>query len=120
MNRIRLSRIDESFAPLTRADVATHRHGDEFLLLDGGGTAVLNDTAALVWALCDGAQTIGSMADELSEEYGAARDVISTDLIRTVRNFASRGLLEAPDEPDATLPIQAPDTPPFHVKVRPP
>ncbi len=120
MNRISISRIDESFVPRARSDLGTIHRDTDLLLFDSDDVAVLNGTAALIWRTCEGVEDIGSIADRLAEDYAASRDQIFADVVRTVRNFASRGLLEVPHGQDDGPSPQPPEQPPWHVKVHPP
>lgn len=82
--------------------------------------AVLNGTASLIWQACDGDRSIADLAEVFARRFQAPVARIEGDVIRTVRNFASRGLLAVP--PDLYEVVEHPEDspPPWHVKVRPP
>ncbi len=67
---------------------------NELLLYHPGRTVTLycNDTAALVWQLCDGTLTSDQIAQLLSEQYPEAS--VAEDVQATLRAFAHHGAIE--------------------------
>lgn len=87
--------IDAAFVP-------TPRDGVGEVVLDGDGVLyddvarvahVVNPTALAVWACYDGKTSVERIADELSEAYGAPRDVVLDDVLRVTRQFGELSLL---------------------------
>ncbi len=70
--------------------------GDEVLVYLPGGdkTLFLNETAALVWRLCDGQRTGAQMIDLLLEAYPEAESEIGPQVQAALIDFVERGLVE--------------------------
>jgi pyrroloquinoline quinone biosynthesis protein D len=68
----------------------------ETVLLDVDGRELMgvNETAARVWALCDGNHTIAQIADAIASEFGAGPDEALADVRGFVAELLSRGALE--------------------------
>jgi hypothetical protein len=47
-----------------------------------------------VWAKLGPARDLDELGAELAELFGADREVVSRDVVRTVREFARQGLVE--------------------------
>ena len=72
------------------------RVDDELLLFDPAQTKVLycNDTASLIWELCDGKRTAPEIIALLSETYPDASEAIPGDVNATLRQFHEHGAIE--------------------------
>jgi len=57
---------------------------------------VLNPTATIIWACCDGAGSIAEIAADVADAFALDRDAVVADVISTVRDFAALELLDAP------------------------
>jgi len=70
--------------------------GDEVLVYLPGGdkTLFLNETAALVWRLCDGHRTGSEMVELLTEAYPDAQAEIAPQVQAALADFIERGLVE--------------------------
>ena len=70
--------------------------GDEVVLYDFATTRViyLNETASLIWRLCDGQRNFADIKTLLMEAYPAELDQIETDLRATLAQFAWYGAVE--------------------------
>ena len=68
----------------------------ELLLYHPGETKALycNQTASLVWQLCDGARTAAEIIALLAEAYPEARDEIATQVQETLQEFQAHGVIE--------------------------
>jgi len=66
--------------------------GKAFLLYPERGLE-LSDSAARIVASCDGARTVGAIADELAVASGEPRERIETEVIDFLRALDDRGLL---------------------------
>jgi hypothetical protein len=73
---------------ITSEDVVARQIEDEFLLVpiaSGIGDLedalyTLNETGRLIWQKLDGIKTVNTIIDELTEEFDASRQTISTDV----------------------------------------
>jgi hypothetical protein len=88
--------IDGTFVPSVRAAVADVEIDGEAVLYDESHAAVhvLNDTAALVWACCDGSDTVAAIASDIASAFRMEEGTVLADVIDVVRRFAREGLLE--------------------------
>lgn len=70
--------------------------GDEVLvyLPNGDKTLLLNETAALVWRLCDGQRTGAQMIELLTEAYPEAGADVGPQVQAALADFVERGLVE--------------------------
>jgi len=64
----------------------------------------LNPSAAAVWLLLDGEQSIVDVAAELSDIFGVPEPVILPDVETTVSDFRRRGLLAGADRGESEAP----------------
>ncbi len=54
----------------------------------------LNETAALIWRLCDGRRSVEEIRSLLSGAYLGVADKIDQDLISTLEQFSACGAIE--------------------------
>jgi pyrroloquinoline quinone biosynthesis protein D len=68
---------------------------DENLLYRlGGHKAIhLNDTATLIWKLCDGSRTVQDIIDLLTKEYPGSETAVAADVQEAIELLASEGAL---------------------------
>jgi pyrroloquinoline quinone biosynthesis protein D len=52
-----------------------------------------DETAVEVLKLCDGARSVGEMADQLAAKYAAERDTILADVVVMLQDLADKGFL---------------------------
>ena len=52
-----------------------------------------DEIAVEVLHLCDGARSVGDMADQLAAKYAAPREAILTDVIGMLQDLADKGFL---------------------------
>lgn len=57
-------------------------------------TVYLNETASLVWQLCDGKRNVGEIAALLKESFPEAADRVDEDVESTLKTFADHGAIE--------------------------
>lgn len=71
------------------------RLDDEVLVYHPGlaKTIRLNETASIVWELCDGRRSAGEIAAILKDAYPDDRAHIHEDVERALRHFADEGAL---------------------------
>ena len=85
-----------STKPRRMPDYRLEKMDDELLLFHPAQTKILycNDTASLIWQLCDGARTAQEIVTILSEAYTDAADVIARDVDATLKQFLDHGAIE--------------------------
>ena len=68
----------------------------EMLIYDPTRTRALclNDTASLIWQLCDGERTVEEIAKVLRDTYPEAGEAVEDDVDTMVRRFAEHGAIE--------------------------
>jgi Coenzyme PQQ synthesis protein D (PqqD) len=68
----------------------------ELLLYHPGSTrtVLLNETASLVWRLCDGHRSSSAIASLLREAFPEQADAIDEDLKHTLTRLADEGAIE--------------------------
>ncbi len=68
----------------------------EVLLYHPGLTRALrlNETAALVWRLCDGRSTIGDIAGTLGDVFPQQADAVRMDVVDVVARLEADGAIE--------------------------
>jgi pyrroloquinoline quinone biosynthesis protein D len=66
--------------------------GDPILLFPEG-MLMLNSTAHEVVRRCDGRTSIEQMAEQLAEEFDAAKETLLPDLLQTIEELSQRNLL---------------------------
>jgi PqqD family protein of HPr-rel-A system len=59
----------------------------------------LNQTATLVFGLCDGSATGGELATEIAEAFGVPSAEVNDQVKGLLRAFRRAGLLEGPTRP---------------------
>lgn len=79
--------------PIPNPDYRLEELDDELLLYHPAATKTiyLNQTASLVWQLCDGVRTVSEIAELLCESYPDAADTIRADVESAVERFAEHG-----------------------------
>jgi hypothetical protein len=87
--------FENSFQP--KEGVEVEDTGDEILIYLPGGdkTLYLNETAALVWRLCDGQRTGVEIIDLLTEAYPEAQADIQMEVRVALSDFIERGIIES-------------------------
>ena len=73
----------------------------EALVVDVGGGRVypLNQVAARIWQLCDGARTVETIVRTLAEEFDADEEVIRLDAERFIHELAGAQLVDVMTAP---------------------
>jgi hypothetical protein len=68
---------------------------DELLLyhLDETRILYLNQTASLIWRLCDGQRTVGEITTLLGEAYPESAGTIADDVQKTLQQFLEFGAI---------------------------
>ena len=81
--------------PLRAGGYTVEELDGELLLFDAASARViaLNETAALVWNLCDGTRTTGEIVTLITAAYPEAAAEIPGDVAGIVAQFARHGAL---------------------------
>src|SRR3954470_16024659 len=89
--------------PVPRHDVVPLLRGDDgqVLLIDVGRRAVhtVNMTGGMIWAQCDGEMTVAQITDQLAEMFSTAPGVIADDVLTSITDFRTFGLVRTDDDP---------------------
>ncbi len=85
-----------SAKPKQKSDYNLEMMDGELLLYHLDETKILycNQTASLIWHLCDGQRTVGQMIDILSEAYPEAAGTMASDVEKTIQQFLDAGCIE--------------------------
>ena len=77
-------------------DYRLEKMDDELLLFHPAQTKILycNESASLIWQLCDGTHTIEEIISILLDAYPDAADVIANDVDATLKQFLEHGAIE--------------------------
>jgi len=65
----------------------------------------LNQTAALIWFLCDGQARVGDLIDHLQSRYPDQTGQVASDVNQALAELRARGLLSFADQPQAVRPL---------------
>jgi len=95
--------------PCQKQDYRLELIDDELLLYHPGETKILycNQTASLVWGLCDGQRAVEEIAGLLSEAFPDAAATIPADVNATLEQFHQHGAIEYVGEDNQTGPSTA-------------
>jgi len=81
--------------PKRKADYKLEEVDGELLLYHPGSTKILycNETASLIWQLCDGTRSDEEIKVTLRETFPEAADSIGNDVEETLKKFLEHGAL---------------------------
>ena len=84
--------------PLRRADVESVELDGEMVVHDprSGTLHLLNESAASVWAACDGSTTVAAIVRAMQETHAGPADEIAHDVDRALTELRSQGLVDVP------------------------
>ena len=82
--------------PRRKPDFRLELLDNEMLLYHPAETKILhfNQTASLIWQLCDGERTAAEMISLLSESYPESAGEVTADVQSTLQQFAEQGCIE--------------------------
>ena len=82
--------------PRRKTDYRLEQLDGEMVLYHPSETKVLyfNQTASLIWQLCDGERTAADMIRLLSESYPESAGEIASDVHSTLQQFEEQGCVE--------------------------
>lgn len=87
---------DENRIPRQKADFHLEQMDNELLLYHPGQTKTiyLNETASLIWQLCDGNRTVGEIAKLLKDAFPDGAESMEDDVDQTLHGFEEHGAIE--------------------------
>jgi pyrroloquinoline quinone biosynthesis protein D len=87
--------VEPSFRPKRRPEIRIETVDDELVLYDAtsGRAAYLNDTAAVVWKLCDGERSVEEIGVLLAREIDGKGRPVAGDVEETIGEFVKAGLV---------------------------
>ncbi len=76
-------------------DFKAERFDNEILLYASSSSkgVYLNETAYLVWQLCEKGLSVGEMIEVLEEEYSQQKAIIREDILLAIESLAESGAL---------------------------
>ena len=82
--------------PRRMPDYRMEKMDDELLLFNPADTKILycNDTASLIWQMCDGTHSTIEIVAILTDAYPEAADVIAADVDATLKRFLEQSAIE--------------------------
>jgi len=88
--------MDLSTKPLRQPDYKLEAIDDEVLLFHPSNTTILycNQTASLIWQLCDGQRSVQEMMELLSAAFPEAADSLSQEIQTTLQLFTKHGAIQ--------------------------
>jgi coenzyme PQQ biosynthesis protein PqqD len=81
--------------PLRKTGYLLENMDDELLLYHPAETKVMycNQTASLIWQLCDGERTVQEIVDLLADAYPESAEEIAHDVRATLQQFTDHGAI---------------------------
>lgn len=86
--------LDLDVRPKRRDGVRVRRIGSRVVLIVGSQGVELNETAESVWRLCSGETSIHDIVDSIAEEYDAATDQITEDVVELIQELEALNALD--------------------------
>ena len=88
--------IVADFVPCTGPSVVVSYLDNEAVLYDtvSQRSVLLNVTAARIWSLCDGKNSVGEIGLLTAEAFSVAVDDIAREVENVIKNFGDLGLLQ--------------------------
>ncbi len=82
--------------PRRKPDYRIEQMDGELLLFHPASSQVMycNETAGMIWALCDGERTAAEIAELLAGAYPESAAEITRDLNETLARFVAQGAIE--------------------------
>ena len=87
--------MDLSSRPRHAADLRVQRFEGEILLFDGGNATgiLLNETASLVWLLCDGERSVSDIIEYLRGSYPLEAERLLSDVADAIDLLSGHGAI---------------------------
>ena len=89
------SYVTENDVPAQVAGFVLEELDGELLIFDSasGRIVEVNETAALIWQLCDGKRSLAELSELISATYPEAEETIKQDIPRVMQQLVSLGVL---------------------------
>jgi coenzyme PQQ biosynthesis protein PqqD len=86
----------EKLVPKQKSDFQLEQMDNEILLYHPGQTKTiyLNETASLIWQLCDGSRTVGEIAQLLKDAFPDGAESMEGDIEKALAGFEEHGAIE--------------------------
>jgi coenzyme PQQ biosynthesis protein PqqD len=90
-----LTPIDPARVPCRIPGYAAEQIDGELLLYHSGRTTVvyLNQTALMIWQLCDGRRSAADIADLLAAAFPGERAAIADDVVQALQHLVEQGVV---------------------------
>jgi hypothetical protein len=87
--------MEETAKPKRKPDYRLELLDNELLLYHPTETNIFyfNQTASLIWQLCDGQHSVAEIIELLKEAYPDAADTIPSDVTTTIQQFEEHGCI---------------------------
>ena len=91
--------MKDTAIPMVNPDYLVEQFDNEVVLfsLNGADVVALNQTAHLVWRLCQESLTVGQIIGLLSDTYPDQAEEIRADVIAALETMAGHGIIELSD-----------------------
>jgi hypothetical protein len=88
--------MEETAKPKRKPDYRLELLDNELLLYHPTETKIFyfNQTASLIWQLCDGQNSVSEIITLLNEAYPDAVNTIPNDVMTTLQQFVEHGCIE--------------------------
>jgi len=85
----------DQLIPLRNQDYRLEKMDEELLLFNPNTTNILylNQTASLIWQLCDGQSNVQEMISLLKDSFPEAGENIQQDVLETITLFKNHGAI---------------------------
>lgn len=98
--------------PIQRPGLSLQKLDDEHVLVDESGSMLIyvNNTASVVWQLCDGIRSEKALIDILNECFPEASDTLAADVFATLTRLANQSAIvyreeNGSAESEVTVPV---------------
>ncbi|MCK4851698.1 MAG: PqqD family protein [Candidatus Omnitrophica bacterium] len=85
----------ERSCPVRNPDIVARTEQKEALLFNpvDGDLVSINGTGILVWDICDGSHTVGTIVREITERYEVSRDKAEEDCLVYLKELEGAGFI---------------------------
>ena len=92
--------MKETLIPKVNSEFSVEKFDDEILLYSESGTNAiyLNDTAHVVWLLCQEKMNVKEMVSYLEQQFPDQKEKIREDVIAALNTLHLNGVVEFDDE----------------------
>ena len=87
--------MDTGSIPVPDGEFTLEELDNELLLYHPSKTTTvyMNETASIIWRLCDGQRTVADIVELIKESYPEAGDGVGDDVESTLRMFSEHGAI---------------------------